>query len=132
MTITRRFFLGVALVPLAEPARAQTSSFMDLAFELRAQAERAGDQPYGAVLVRGGVVIGEGASAVLARGDPAGHAEREAIRSAMAKLGPNLAGSALYSTSRPCAACETAAWRAGIVRLVHGPDLIDLGAPRPQ
>jgi tRNA(Arg) A34 adenosine deaminase TadA len=36
----------------------------------------------------------------------------------------------LYSSSRPCAACETAAAQANVARMIHGRDSIDAGRPR--
>jgi tRNA(Arg) A34 adenosine deaminase TadA len=91
-----------------------------------------GDQPYGAVLVLDGAIVGHGPSRVVALGDPTAHAEREAIRDARRRLGRSgLAGSVLYSTSRPCPACERAAAEAEVARMVHGPELRDAGMPRP-
>jgi tRNA(Arg) A34 adenosine deaminase TadA len=91
-----------------------------------------GDQPYGAVLVLDGAIVGHGPSRVVALGDPTAHAEREAIRDARRRLGRSgLAGSVLYSTSRPCPACERAAAEAEVARMVHGPELRDAGVPRP-
>lgn len=93
-------------------------------------AESWGDQPYGAVVVADGVVVGEGPSRVVKRGDPTAHAEREAIRDAQRRLGrPSLAGSVLYSTSRPCRPCETAAAEAQVARMIYGPELNDAGRP---
>ena len=90
-----------------------------------------GDQPYGAVLVAGGAVIGHGPSRVVQLGDPTAHAEREAIRDAQRRLGrASLAGSTLYSTSRPCRMCEAAAAEANVARMVYGAELHDAGTPR--
>lgn len=90
-----------------------------------------GDQPYGAVLVLDNRLLGEGPSRVVKNRDPSAHAEREAIRDAQARLGRSrLDGSVLYSTSRPCRACEDAAAEAGVARMIHGADLVDAGAPR--
>jgi tRNA(Arg) A34 adenosine deaminase TadA len=90
-----------------------------------------GGQPYGAVLVCGGAVIGNGPSRVVQLGDPTAHAEREAIRDAQRRLGrDSLAGSVLYSTSRPCRACESAAAEADVARMFYGPDLHDAGEPK--
>ncbi len=90
-----------------------------------------GDQPYGAVLVLDGQLVGEGPSRVVRNRDPSAHAEREAIRDAQARLGRNrIDGSVLYSTSRPCRACEDAAAEAGVSRMIHGDALVDAGAPR--
>jgi tRNA(Arg) A34 adenosine deaminase TadA len=105
-------------------------------YEAAASMERLarswGDQPYGAVLVSNGVVVGEGPSRVIKLGDPTAHAEREAIRDAQRRLGrTGIAGSILYSTSRPCRMCEAAAADAGVARMVYGAGLNDAGAPKP-
>ena len=104
--------------------------WFDAAEAMKRLAQSWGDQPYGAVLVADGVVIGEGPSRVVKSGDPTAHAEREAIRDAQRRLGRTvLAGSVLYSTSRPCRRCEAAAAEAGILRMIHGPALTDAGPP---
>jgi tRNA(Arg) A34 adenosine deaminase TadA len=105
------------------------------AVRMRQQALSWGDQPYGAVLVLGDDLLGEGPSRVVQKSDPRAHAEREAIEDAQRRLGrvgqPLPAGTVLVSTSRPCAACQAAAAQAGVSRLVFGSDLQDGGAPRP-
>jgi tRNA(adenine34) deaminase len=116
------------------PAAAAAASrrWYEAAAAMRRLAESWGDQPYGAVLVAGGAVIGEGPSRVVQRGDPSAHAEREAIRDAQRRLGrADLSGSVLYSTSRPCRECERAAAQAKVARMVHGEALQDAGPPRP-
>ena len=101
------------------------------ALAMRRLAESAGDQPYGAVLVRGERLIGEAPSRVVARGDPTAHAEREALADARRRHGASaLEGSVLYSTSKPCRECEAAAAAAGVSRMVFGADLQDAGRPR--
>ena len=91
-----------------------------------------GDQPYGAVVVHEGRIVGQGPSRVRQRNDPNAHAEREAMRDARDSFGADvLRGAVLYSTSRPCALCEAAAAQAGISRMVHGAGLQDAGAPAP-
>lgn len=90
-----------------------------------------GDQSYGAVVVLDGALVGEGPSRVVKNADLDAHAEREAIRDAQRRLGrKDLAGSVLYSTSRPCRPCEAAAHAAGVARMIFGPALDDAGAPR--
>ena len=97
---------------------------------LRDDAVRRGDQPYGAVVVKDGRIVGEGGSAVVARGDPDAHAERLAIADAVARLGrAGVAGAALVGSSRACAACTAAALEAGIARLYHGDGPSDDGPP---
>jgi tRNA(adenine34) deaminase len=102
----------------------------EAALAMRRLAESWGDQPYGAVLVAGGAIAGEGPSRVVKDRDPNAHAERVAIRDAQRRLERQwLGGAVLYSTSRPCAACEAAAAAAGVARMIHGADLTDAGKP---
>lgn len=97
----------------------------------RRAAQSWGDQPYGAVVVLQGALVGEGPSRVVKNQDTSAHAEREAIRDAQRRLGrTSLAGSVLYSTSRPCALCEAAAAQAGVSRMYFGAALEDAGVPR--
>jgi len=134
MTRARRLLIAAAAA-LALPARgADRATDLRWIAEAERQKQRAlgwGDQPYGAVLVLGGALAGEGPSRVVQRQDADAHAERVAIADAQQRLGrASLAGSTLYSTSRPCALCEAAAARAGVARLVFGTDATDGGAPR--
>ncbi|MFN0095083.1 MAG: nucleoside deaminase, partial [Dehalococcoidia bacterium] len=94
------------------------------------QASAAGDQSFGAVVVLDDIVVGLGPSRVVALNDATAHAEMEAVRDASRRLGrADLSGAVLYSTSRPCRMCETAAYWARIARMVHGIDATDAGAP---
>lgn len=105
--------------------------WMEAAAAMKRLAESWGDQAYGAVLVADGAIVGEGPSRVVKRGDPTAHAEREAIRDAQRRLGrTSLAGSVLYSTSRPCRQCEIAAAEAQVARMIYGEALNDAGRPR--
>ena len=105
---------------------------MEVAESMKRLAESWGDQAYGAVLVADGVIVGEGPSRVVKRGDPTAHAEREAIRDAQRRSGRmRLADSILYSTSRPCRECEIAAARAGVARMIYGAGMSDAGRPKP-
>ena len=98
---------------------------------MRDEAVRTGDQAYGAVVVKDGRIIGFGPSRVVLKKDVTAHAEREAIREAQARLGRRyLSGCLLYSSSRPCPACEAAAAQANIARMYFGAEATDAGAPR--
>jgi tRNA(Arg) A34 adenosine deaminase TadA len=98
---------------------------------MRDAALRAGDQPYGAVVLRGESIVGAAPSRVVTANDPTAHAEMEAIRDAARHLRTrDLSGCVLVSTSRPCRMCEAAAGWAGIVRMVYGEALTDAGPPR--
>ena len=97
----------------------------------RAKALRAGDQGYGAVVQRDGVIVGAAPSRAVTNNDPTAHAEMEAIRRAARRLGSgDLSGSVLVSTSHPCRMCEAAAGWAGISRMVYGPALTNAGPSR--
>ncbi len=104
---------------------------MDEALAMRRLATAAGDQPYGAVVVKDGEIVGEGPSRVIVNGDPTAHAEMEAIRDAARRLGTrNLEGCVLYATSRPCRMCETAAYWANVAQVYYGAGHTDGGRPR--
>jgi len=133
----RREFLclaGSGAVLLAAPslwAAEPHAFFVAEAERMKRQAVDAGDQPYGAVVVRNGAIVGYGASRVIAERNPDAHAERVALRDAQARLGTaDLAGAVLYSTSRPCPTCEAAAAAANLGRMLVGPDAADAGRPR--
>jgi tRNA(Arg) A34 adenosine deaminase TadA len=105
--------------------------FVSVAFAMKDRAVENGDQPYGAVVVLNGDVIGYGPSRVVTNKDSAAHAEREAISDAQVKLNRrNLSDCVMYSTSRPCPDCEKAAYEARISRMFYGPDATDAGPPR--
>ena len=96
-------------------------AFMRLALELAAGAGEAGEVPVGAVVVRDGEVVGRGANAREATGDPTAHAEMVALREAAATLGSwRLVGATLYVTLEPCPMCAGALVAARLGRLVFG------------
>lgn len=117
--------------PIVQPSAATPPAFTGRAFDMKRQAEQSGDQPYGAVVVQAGRIVGQAPSRVVARRDPTAHAEMEAIRDATQRLGTrSLNGCILYSSFQPCPMCEAAAYWAGIERLVHGSESTDIGPPR--
>jgi tRNA(adenine34) deaminase len=125
----RHFILAAGLLGMAAtPARGH-ERFVAEAFRMRDEAVARGDQSYGAVLVRGAEIVGYGPSRVVADRNPDAHAERVALWDAQRRLG-DVAGTTMYSTSRPCAACEQALAAAGVVRMLFGRGPSDGGAPR--
>jgi len=53
------------------------------------------------------------------------------MRDAQRRLGhDDLSDCVMYSTSRPCGACERAAAQAKLARMYYGREAIDAGAPR--
>jgi tRNA(adenine34) deaminase len=136
MLLQRRHFLLAASIPALPWAGAAYAAealpqAMRRAQALRDEAVRAGDQPYGAVVLRGEAIVGASPSRVVTAGDPTAHAEMEAIRDAARRLGTrDLSDCVLVSTSRPCRMCEAAAGWARIPRMVYGEALTEGGAPR--
>jgi len=62
--------------------------------------------PFGAVVAKGGEIVGEGRNQVTSTNDPTAHAEIVAIRSACAALGDfQLAGCRIYTSCEPCPMC---------------------------
>ena len=90
-----------------------------------------GEVPVGAIVVYEGRVIGRGRNACERLQDPTAHAEMEAIRDAARSLGTrDLSECILYSTSRPCRMCQTAAYWANIKGIYFGENPIQ--AVRPE
>ena len=101
--------------------RSGHAQFIAQALHMKKRAVSAGDQPYGAIVVKGDRIVGFGPSRVITRQDPTAHAEMEAIRDAAQRLGTrDLSGCILYSTSRPCRMCETAAYWANVSSMFFG------------
>ncbi|MDT8436547.1 MAG: nucleoside deaminase [Gemmatimonadota bacterium] len=76
------------------------------AVALAARSVAEGGGPFGAVIVRGGVVVGRGRNRVVESGDPTAHAEVEAIRDACRRLGSHrLDGCEVYASCEPCPMC---------------------------
>lgn len=122
--------LGRAAQARAELSETQRRQFAARALALRDEALRRGDQPYGAVVVRDGVIVGEGVSALIARGDADAHAERLALADALVRLrSPDLAGCVLFGSARACPRCEAAAARTRIAFMYFGADATPAGVP---
>jgi tRNA(adenine34) deaminase len=78
------------------------------------------DVPIGAVVVRGGEVIGAGHNERELREDPTAHAEVLALRRAAEALGSwRVLDSTLYVTLEPCAMCAGAIVLARVPRVVY-------------
>jgi tRNA(Arg) A34 adenosine deaminase TadA len=80
---------------------------MSRAIELAIENVRSGrGGPFGAVVVKDGRIVAEGANSVTASNDPTAHAEVVAIRAACNALGTfQLDGCDLYTTCEPCPMC---------------------------
>jgi len=95
--------------------------FLRRTFELALQAKAEQCAPFGAIVVKDGVIVGEGYNRVLALQDPTHHGELAAIRDACHKLGTaDLSGCTVYASGEPCPMCAGAIAMAKISRLVYG------------
>ncbi len=95
--------------------------WMQYALQLADKAEQSGEIPVGAVLVKDGVVLGEGWNQSIQLNDPSAHAEMVAIRQAAEKIGNyRLIDCTLYVTLEPCAMCAGLLVHSRVKRLVFG------------
>src|SRR3979411_1350954 len=77
--------------------------------------------PFGAVIVKEGVVVAEAANQVTATNDPTAHAEMLAIRQACQRFRFfELRGCELYSSCEPCPMCLGAIYWARIGKVYFG------------
>ena len=102
---------------------------MDIALEEARLAEKRGEVPVGAVVVRAGEVIARGGNSNRELSDATAHAEINVIRQASLRLGNDqLTDCDLYVTLEPCTMCATAISFARIRRLYFGAEDIKGGA----
>jgi tRNA(adenine34) deaminase len=107
--------------------------WMRAALALAREAEAAGEVPVGAVVVRGGEIIGRGRNSPIGQHDPTAHAEMLALRMAAAAIGNyRLEGSTIYATLEPCAMCAGALVAARVERLVFGARDLRFGGVRSK
>lgn len=97
------------------------AKFMALAIEESRKGLRAGERPFGSVVVRGDQIVARAYAVVDSSGDPTTHAETLAVRAATAHLkSPSLKGCTLYTSCDPCPMCAGAMFNSHIDRLVIG------------
>lgn len=95
--------------------------FMRDALALARQAQRAGEVPVGAVVVKRGEIIGRAYNQPISAQDPTAHAEIVALRAAAALSGNyRLTDCELFVTLEPCAMCAGAILHARLARVVFG------------
>ena len=99
--------------------------FLRRAIEISAGAlDISGTEPFGAVVVRDGAIVGEGLNRSVLNNDPTSHGEIEAIRDACRNLGTvDLRGCELYTSCEPCALCVAGMEIAGISQLYYAANL---------
>lgn len=103
--------------------------FMRRAIALSFEGANSGGGPFGAVVVKDGVIVGSGKNQVVPRRDPTAHAEILAIRDACEKLGTHdLGGCEMYASCEPCPMCLAAVWWARIEKLYYANSRADAKA----
>jgi len=96
-------------------------SFMREALELAREAEKLGEVPVGAVVVRNGEIVGRGHNTRETEKSATRHAEIVAIEDACRNLGTwRLADCELYVTLEPCIMCAGALHQARIRHVYFG------------
>lgn len=82
--------------------------------------------PFGACIVKDGVIIGKGSNMVLATNDPTAHAEVVAIRDACKNINTyDLSGCELYTSCYPCPMCLSAIIWSNIKMVYYGNNVED-------
>jgi len=105
------------------------AAFMRRAAELARASVEAGGGPFGALIVRAGEILGEGANRVTLSADPTAHAEVLAIRAAAERLGTHdLSGAAIYTSCEPCPMCLGAIYWARLDHVWYANDRRDAAA----
>jgi len=92
--------------------------YMQMAIQEAQATKNEGGSPYGAVLIRGDVIIGKGRNLSIQNNDPISHGEIEAIRDA--GLQDTFEDTVLYTTAFPCIMCAGAIVRQGIPKVIIG------------
>lgn len=95
--------------------------FMRMAIELSEQNVKQGQGgPFGAVIVKDGIVLARSANKVVQENDPTAHAEVSAIRLACRELNTfNLSGCEIYTSCEPCPMCLGAIYWAHIDKIYY-------------
>jgi len=105
-------------------------AFMRRAIELsRIHMEAGEGGPFGAVVVREGLIVAEGWNRVTSTQDPTAHAEVVAIREACSRLGTfELKGCEIYTSCEPCPMCLSAIYWARLDRIWYANNQADAAA----
>lgn len=102
------------------------SRWLDRAIDLAVSNVASGGGPFGAVIVRNGVVLAEAANSVTSANDPTAHAEVNAIRLACREIGSfDLSGCEIYASCEPCPMCLGAIYWARLDRVLYAADRHD-------
>tara|TARA_B110000240_G_scaffold149329_1_gene165276 strand:- start:193 stop:642 length:450 start_codon:yes stop_codon:yes gene_type:complete len=99
----------------------EDEKWMSFALEQARKAEKEGEVPVGAILVKDDLIIARAHNKPISTNDPTAHAEIQLLRAAGEELkNYRLPGTTLYVTLEPCAMCLGAIMHARIERVVFG------------
>lgn len=85
---------------------------IDLAYD---RVKNHDGEPYGAIVVKDGVIVGTGTNVVATTKDPTAHAEIEAVREACKRLNTtDLSDCVVYASGEPCPMCLAAIYWTGV------------------
>lgn len=99
------------------------SEYMERTIRMARDNVAKGGGPFACLVVRDGVVVGEGTNQVTPWNDPTAHAEVVAIRAACHTLSSfQLAGCVVYASCEPCPMCLGALYWARPDRVVYAAD----------
>ncbi len=98
------------------------NEFMKVALDEAYKGINSGDGgPFGAVIVKDGVIVGKGHNCVISGKNPTLHGEMMAITDACKTLQTHdLSGCDIYTTAEPCPMCMGAILWAGIKAVYYG------------
>jgi tRNA(Arg) A34 adenosine deaminase TadA len=101
--------------------------FMRIAIELSEYNVKQGQGgPFGAVIVKDGMIIARSGNRVVPTNDPTAHAEVSAIRLACQELETfNLEGCVIYTSCEPCPMCLSAIYWAHLDKIYYANDKVD-------
>src|SRR5579863_8505927 len=107
-----------------------SNSYMQEAIHRAVENVRSGrGGPFGAIVVKDGRVIANGANSVTSTNDPTAHAEVNAIREACRALGTfQLNGCEIYTSCEPCPMCLGAIYWARPDRVFYAATANDAAA----
>ena len=95
--------------------------WMELAIKQALKADKVGEVPVGAVIIKDGKLIAQAHNQPISTNDPTAHAEIQLLRAAgRHQKNYRLIGTTIYVTLEPCAMCLGAMMHARIARMVFG------------
>jgi len=103
--------------------------YMRLVIQIAETGIATGQTPFGAIIVRDGIVLAANHNTVWRDTDPTAHAEISAIRTAASRVGQiALCGCVMYTTCEPCPMCLSAVHWAKLDAVYYGALIADAQA----